>query len=1333
MQRVDPPDPSFESLEPRQLLSTFTVTNANDTGGGSLRQAVGEANNAAGADVIEFDVSLDGAAIGLTSGGITIEGDLTIRGLGEDRLSISGQRISRAFLVGAGANVSMSDLTIKWGQQDNGLGGQVYVDSGASLTLTDVTLDDSQALWGGAIYNNFGSVSLTRCTVSEGKAFRHGGGIDSAGGPITVVDSTFVNNFASLNGGAIYSTNTATISGSTFTGNIARDNGGAILNGADLTLTNSTLSGNQADDAGGGIYNWYSLSLDVYNSTIVGNTSASTGGIANVGASATLTSTIVASNSGGNTSGTVNGSDNLIGGDPLLGPLADNGGPTLTREVLSGSGAIGQGSNPLGLTYDQRGAPYTRATSGLVDIGAFQRQPIVQIVDTVADVENGDYSAGDLSLREAVSRSNGDPAVYPTITFDPGLSGQTIILSGGSLEIRGGYEIDGAGASSLTIEAASGSRIFAVDDADSGTSLVVAIRNLSLTGGPAEYNGFDGGVVLNKEDLSFENVSITGSSTEGDGGAIYNDVSGSLLVASSILDGNAAAQHGANGGAIYNLGVLVVDSSTISNNQSLGGDDNAGGGIYNGVGATVTVVDSNIVYNWTVIAGGALANLGTATVRNSTLSDNTSFGGSGGAIDNFGGSVTVVASTLAGNFAGDSGGAIWTDATLSISNSTLSGNRANGWGGAIGMFDGVVTVYNSTVAFNGADEDDDGAGRGGAIDVGRRVGAGVLTTVSTIYAYNVVGGGASSDITLTAGTIAASSANNLVMDASTAGGLSNGVNGNLVGVDPIFGDLADNGGSTVTHALLRGSPAIDAGSNPTSLGTDQRGSARVSGDAPDIGAFESEANVPPTLTSLAGSSNQIVQGASFTLSANGAADSDGSVAWVSFYIDRNGDGVAQDSELLGVDSDGSNGYSLSLTTDQTAGFELGILTFLARAEDDDGDTSPLRSHDVTSVYSIGAISGGTSHATSTADGTHLQVVRNAAGDLIVFTGSGTEWTALRLNDHTSAPGVTGDPITWTDPNDGLAYVAAPSAGGFLLFRRAGEGTWSYRDIAGGAGNPSDAPVGTLVYFVTRPKTGSPLVFVAGINSAGEIVAYRQTSASSGSSQASWSLYNVSDDLTSQSMTTPAFTQMTSYVTSWNQWTLAGLDASGNVQGVWVNIATFSTWRVDNLSTITGAAPLVGELDVTLTTWGGIRFAGANASGRLVATWWNPSLGGGNWKQTDLTAAVPGNEAPALNGGQLTAWFTPTDRISYAGYDRNADVVSFYWQPGDGGSWSSDNLTASLPDRASRPVGTITTHVSADGRASIVGASAGGDVVRLWALNESSPFTLDNLSEIAVRA
>ena len=242
----------------------------------------------------------------------------------------------------------------------------------------------------------------------------------------------------------------------------------------------------------------------------------------------------------------------------------------------------------------------------------------------------------------------------------------------------------------------------------------------------------------------------------------------------------------------------------------------------------------------------------------------------------------------------------------------------------------------------------------------------------------------------------------------------------------------------------------------------------------------------------------------------------------------------------------------------------------------------------TSNFSLAVLNGSRSQSTSITGDTHVTVIRNADGDLVAMTGNGSVWIAQRIRDYTPAPAVTSDPVVWTDPHDGLVYVAAPSAEGFILHRRAADGTWTFRNLSTEFSvSNADSPQGVLTFFVSRPRTGDALVSVAGITGSGEIVAFQQSTAASSNAEAAWTFYNITDDLNSQTgMTTPAFTQMTSYVTSWNQWTLAGLDANGNVQGVWVNVAQFTTWRVDNLSTITGADPLTGELDVPLTTWGG---------------------------------------------------------------------------------------------------------------------------------------------------
>ena len=145
---------------------------------------------------------------------------------------------------------------------------------------------------------------------------------------------------------------------------------------------------------------------------------------------------------------------NLIGTaaapvDPLLGPLADNGGPTLTHALMPGSPALDAG-DPAAVAgmngvpeFDQRGAPFTRVydVDGVggprIDIGAYEAQPFTLVVDTLADESDGDFSAGDFSLREAIEFAN-THAGHDTIEFSPALTASgpaTIVLTHGELAI----------------------------------------------------------------------------------------------------------------------------------------------------------------------------------------------------------------------------------------------------------------------------------------------------------------------------------------------------------------------------------------------------------------------------------------------------------------------------------------------------------------------------------------------------------------------------------------------------------------------------------------------------------------------------------------------------------------------------------------------------------------------------------------------------------------------------------------------------------------------------------------------------------------------------------
>jgi hypothetical protein len=214
-----------------------------------------------------------------------------------------------------------------------------------------------------------------------------GGGIHSYG-TTTVSSSTFAGNSTSGGGGGIrqlYDSGTLTVRDSTFLDNSGGGGGGIHNYRGRVTVVNSTFSGNNASYGGGGIGNDGSSTLVVSNSTFSGNGASFGGGIGNFGTT-TLKNTIVANSpTGSNCSGTItNGGGNLsypdatcpgINADPMLGPLQNNGGPTETMELGTGSAALDAANDatcaaPPVNNVDQRGV--TRPQGAHCDIGAFE-------------------------------------------------------------------------------------------------------------------------------------------------------------------------------------------------------------------------------------------------------------------------------------------------------------------------------------------------------------------------------------------------------------------------------------------------------------------------------------------------------------------------------------------------------------------------------------------------------------------------------------------------------------------------------------------------------------------------------------------------------------------------------------------------------------------------------------------------------------------------------------------------------------------------------------------------------------------------------------------------
>ena len=363
--------------------------------------------------------------------------DVSIVGPGQGTLSVSGDGNSRVFEIASGVAATLSGITIAGGKVNNGGG----ISNFGSLTINASTISGNSATYGGGFSNfgtltmdastvsgnsadngggilNFGTLTITASTISGNSALAFGG-IYAAGGTLTITGSTISSNSADRDpGGGIFNDSVVTIDSCTISGNSAGYDGGSYNCGGGIyndmygtmTITGSTLSGNvTVDGVGGSIYNSGALSID--SSTISGNSAVEGGGIYiwNIPAfspTVTISTSIVAGNSGStnpdvtgafdslgyNLIGNTDGSSgwtatDLLNLDPKLGPLQDNGGPTMTMALLPGSPAIDAGSNaliPPGVQYDQRGPGFQRIVNGTVDIGAYEFLPVVNDAVAVA-------------------------------------------------------------------------------------------------------------------------------------------------------------------------------------------------------------------------------------------------------------------------------------------------------------------------------------------------------------------------------------------------------------------------------------------------------------------------------------------------------------------------------------------------------------------------------------------------------------------------------------------------------------------------------------------------------------------------------------------------------------------------------------------------------------------------------------------------------------------------------------------------------------------------------------------------------------------------------------
>jgi hypothetical protein len=440
--------------------------------------------------------------------------------------------------------------------------------------------------------------------------------------------------------------------------------------------------------------------------------------------------------------------------------------------------------------------------------------------NTITVNSNADPGSGGIcTLHDAIVAANGNTAVNgcmpgggaSDVIDTTAIAGQTVQLAGALPQITSTLDIVGPGSGQLTVTGQDAVRPISLN-----SGAVVGISGLTITHGLATAVA---GAINNIGTLTLTDVAVTnskaqvtgGTNTFPEAGGIFNG--GTLhLVLSSVtgntVDGSGGtSQNAPQGGGIWTNGTVTIDRSSVSGNTATA---------VAGVGATTNA------------SGGGIANFGTLSVLQSTLSGNSvsatasssSNDASGGAIANANSAsvnVTIDRSTLTGN----------TVSADSPGSATSGGFRVSGTS---------FSVTSSTIAGNSA-------------AAGANVDLGVVATFKNTIVSNPLGGGTNCNGTAT------SQGFNLT-DGTGCGFIDATDKPNT---NPMLdSSLGDNGGPTLTLALLTGSPAIDAGLSSLGETVDQRGLTRPvdlsavpnapGSDGTDIGAFEVQAPVPPPPT-----------------------------------------------------------------------------------------------------------------------------------------------------------------------------------------------------------------------------------------------------------------------------------------------------------------------------------------------------------------------------------------------------------------------------------------------------------------------------------------------------
>lgn len=795
--------------------ATFTVTNTNDSGAGSLRQAVLDANAAAGADEIRFSLPAAVQTITLRTGEITFTDSVTVNGTSAKTLIISGNGTpfggirSRVFRIVSGAAVTLNNLTVRDG---NGAGASDSNGGGIRneglLSLNSVAVTNNSGSDGGGIYSS-GNVGVNNSLIAYNFANRGGG---------------------SRGGGIFNQTGTCVIVNSTVFFNDSNGDGGGIYNQSLVGMTNVTFVKNNSNfGAAGAIYAAGGATTNIRNSLVEGNTSSNSarevsGAFTSIGYN--FIGRTAGSTGFGETGDILNQNNSGVNGD-----LADNGGETLTARLEAGGLAINAGDPTNAFPTDQRG--YVRPAGGRADIGAFESNS-TQFVPGAPDLR----AASDSGISSTDNLTNSRAPIFD-LTAAPGSTiellrdgvavdrettdgGVTLTLSDPNPPANGTFNY----AARLLGNTVSSASVTVIYDTTAPTA---AVNQASNQTDPTVSTAINFTAAFSEPVYNFDTAAVVLGGTAGANAAVISGSASSYNIAArgmtqsgtvtATITANAATDAAGNGNdaptvtdntVTYNLYDYIVNTTNDATDAQ--GCDafhcslreainavNAGTGgatanigfadffrtaprtiqlgstltirrsvnITGAGGNNLTVVNAANNRAFAITTGSNSVNLA-VTLSDLTLSNLTTGGGIfSSAFASASGTINLTINNAVitnGNFAANGVGILnGVRSTLVLNNSTISNNNSQNFSGS-GIYNegaGTVTINDSILSGNTGSSSIAGSGisnngAGSTVSLNRTTMSGNTTTGASSSISNSNGTLMLTDSTVTGGTLAGS-------------------------------------------------------------------------------------------------------------------------------------------------------------------------------------------------------------------------------------------------------------------------------------------------------------------------------------------------------------------------------------------------------------------------------------------------------------------------------------------------------------------------------------------------------------------------------------------------